>query len=416
MKTSKQRFKPQSKRISALWGIDNGELVRAIKQYVPRSVAIIPLPNCLPYAAFKNIPGVSIMADHEHAIENLAGHLSVQVETHSHVIVLLPQTLSPLAKKALSLADTVISIGTPPRWIPDNVGSEKLWETDNTPVALARIARRLTGHTVGLALSSGGGKGLAHLGVLKVLSEEDIPIDIIAGTSAGAFFGVHLALGRNSEQILAFANELQNYNRWVNWDINVPPRSGLLKGAKAKGLIARMVEHKRFEDLSIPFFCVATDINTGEEIVFDSGSLADAIRASLSIPFLANPWHVNQRYFIDGAFVDPIPAKLLREKGADIIVASSVIQPLTPNEPTLPAQTRQKMPNFLQIITNIQNIVENQLVNSQLGAVDVMIHTKVQVEHALDFSKAREIIAAGETAARAQIPTIRACLETPSQE
>ncbi len=410
VKTSQRRFQPRARRISALWGNDDGVLARTLKQYVSKPIAILPLG--MEVALPEDLADVTLLKRDDLSAENIAGTLSQLIETFSHIVMLIPPAPTLLVRKALSLSDTVISLGAPPQWLTENVGSEKLWRTSTQPAALQRIARRLTGHTVGLALSSGGGKGLAHLGVMKVLLEENIPIDVVAGTSAGAFFGIHLALGRTADEIIGFADELQRYNRWVNWDINIPPRSGLLKGAKAKGLIANMVEHKTFADLEIPFYCVAADIQTGQEVVFDSGPLADAIRASLSIPILADPWQINRQFFIDGAFVDPIPADLLREKGADIVIASSVIQPLV--DAANPPPPRTQKPNFLEIITNIQNIVENQLVNSQLDSVDVMIHTGARVEHALDFTAAQQLIAAGEAAARAQLPAIRSCLERVS--
>lgn len=415
VKTSKRRFLPKARRISALWGVDNGELTKTIAAHVKKPIAILPLATETPTDTLRSIPNVQILSGEGLSIEKFVNELSRHIEHFSHIILPLPNEPTALARKAISLADTVISIGAPPPWLKENVGVEKLWETSTKPGALSRVARRLTGHTVGLALSSGGGKGLAHLGVMKVLREENIPVDLVAGTSAGAFFGVHFAMGRSAEEIIAFADELQTYNRWINWDINIPPRSGLLKGAKAKGLIAGMVENRRFEDLDIPFFCVAADIHTGEEVVFHSGSLADAIRASLSIPILADPWHVNDRFFIDGAFVDPIPAELLRAKGADIVIASSVIQPLADSQPSPPVK-RTKKPNFLEIISNMQSIVENQLVNSQLDAVDVMIHTGAQADHALDFTAAQQLIAAGEAAARAQLPAIQACLNRVSEQ
>lgn len=411
VKTSKRRFQPKARRISALWGSDDGVLAHTLGQYVSNPIAVMPLGMDIHLPATQ--PNVTILEWGNLSVENIAGRLSQLIETFSHIVMLVPPAPTLLVRKALSLSDTVISLGEPPQWLTENVGSEKLWRTSTSPAALKRIARRLTGHTVGLALSSGGGKGLAHLGVMKVLLEEGIPVDVIAGTSAGAFFGIHLALGRSADELLSFSNELQRYNRWINWDINVPPRSGLIKGAKAKGLIANMVDNKTFEDLEIPFYCVAADIQTGQEVVFDSGPLADAIRASLSIPILADPWQINRQFFIDGAFVNPIPAELLRDKGADIIIASSVIQPLI--DVTDPPPPRKRKPNFLEIITNIQNIVENQLVNSQLDAVDVMIHTGARVEHALDFTAAQQLIAAGEAATRAQLPAIQACLQRKSE-
>jgi len=406
--TSKQRFKSQARRISALWGMDRGELVQTINHFVKKSIAILPLPGCVSYDHLTGMPDVFVLPGDDLSVVNLASQLGMLVEVYGHILMLLPTQVNALARKALSLSDTVISIGPPPPWIEDNTPPEKIWEAHDDPVSLNRVARRLTGHTVGLALSSGGGKGLAHIGVMKVLRDEGIPVDMIAGTSAGAFFGIFFALGWDDSRFDSFADEIQTLNRWVNWDINIPPRAGVLKGAKARDIIARLVENKTFDDLDLPFYCVAADVLTGEEVVFESGDLAEAIRASLSIPILADPWKIDNRYLIDGAFVDPIPARLLREKGADIVIASSVIRPLRAS--ARPGQSR-KMPNFLKIITNIQNMVENQLIQFQQDAIDVLIHSDVHVDHVLDFAHARDLIVAGETAARAQLPAIRACLE-----
>ncbi|HEY85176.1 MAG TPA: cyclic nucleotide-binding domain-containing protein [Chloroflexi bacterium] len=446
VKTSKQRFKSQIRRISALWGVDNGELVRTLSQHLKKPIAIVPLPNSQPYTPPADVPDVFVLSGKNISLKNLAEQLGVQIEIYSHIIILLPTVSNALARKAISLADTIISIGSPPDWLKASVDAlaknnfsaadtiigsfgppppwrkthappEKIWETTNNPVALNRIARRITGHTVGLALSSGGGKGLAHIGALKVLQEENIPVDILAGTSAGAFFGgIFYAAGWDENRHRSFAAEIQTLNKWSNWDINLPPRAGILKGRKAKDLIAGLVKHKQFEDLELPFYCVAADIMTGKKVVFDSGDLADAIRASLSIPMLANPWQIENRYLIDGAFVDPIPAKLLRSKGADIVIASSVIQALNGSHQNAGNDAVEKMPHFLKIITNIQSMVEEQLVQTQLNEIDVMIHTQAKVDHALDFTRAKSIIAAGEAVARAQIPAIKACLEATHDE
>lgn len=424
VKTSKKHYKTRTHRIAAIWGTDpKGELLETLTKHNKKPIAVLALSPATVPAHCRNYATVTILPPDTINAENLAARLSNFIEQFSHIIILLPPNISPLAQRTLKLADVVISIDETPAWLKANAGKTKLWESSTKTGALSRIARRLTGSSVGLALSSGGGKGLAHLGVMKVLRDENIPVDMVAGTSAGAFFGIHFAMGRSGDEIVGFANELQNYNRWVNWDINIPPRSAILKGAKARNLIANMVENKNFEDLEIPFYCVAADIHTGEPVVFEKGSVADAIRASLSIPMLADPWKIDHRYFIDGAFVNPIPAKLLRRKGADIVIASSVIQPLNANvgandETIIMNRPKPRTkPNFLKIITNIQNIVENQLVNSQLDAIDVMIHTSgAGVEHALDFKAAEQLIAAGSAAARAQLPTIKAAIAAASED
>jgi predicted acylesterase/phospholipase RssA/CRP-like cAMP-binding protein len=415
--TTQQRFKSQFRRISALWGTDYAQLIETINRHLKKSIAIIPLEGCPPPKQVEHLTEVMILEDLEVTIENLAGILGVQVEVFGHIFLLLPAQVSVLGRRALALADTVISIGETPQWVTDNVASEKIWQSTNDAQQLSRIARRLSGHTVGLALSSGGGKGFAHLGVLKVLKEENIPVDIIAGTSAGAFFSIPFILGWKADHYEDFVDEVKTLNRITNWDINWPiPRSGILKGIKAKDLIARLVENKQFDELDIPFYCVAANVLTGTEEVFHSGDIANAIRASLSIPGLANPWKIQDQYFIDGAFVNPIPARLLRERGADIVIASSVIQPLVdPEQDAVPVRDTS-MPHFLKIITNIQSMVEERLVKTQMDDISVMIHTKVRVDHALDFESAHNIMAEGEAAARGQLLAINACLEKSPNE
>ncbi len=423
VKTSKKHYKTRKHRIAAVWGTDpKGELLETLTKHRKKPIGLLALDSGTIPEHCKNHANVTLLPQDNITANNLAARLSNFIENFSYIIILLPSEMTALANRTLKLADVIISINETPTWLKTEVGREKLWESSTEKGALSRIARRLTGSSVGLALSSGGGKGLAHLGVMKVLRDENIPVDMVAGTSAGAFFGVHFAMGRSGDEIISFADELQKYNRWVNWDINIPPRSAILKGAKARNLIAHMVEDKNFEDLELPFYCVAADIHTGDTVVFEKGSVADAIRASLSIPMLADPWKIDYRYFIDGAFVNPIPAKLLRKKGADVVIASSVIQPLNANvgandETLIMSRPKpRKKPNFLTIITNIQNIVENQLVSSQLDAIDVMIHTGANVEHALDFKAARQLIAAGEAAARIQLPTIKAAIAAASED
>ncbi|MFQ5575548.1 MAG: patatin-like phospholipase family protein, partial [Anaerolineae bacterium] len=348
--TSKQRFKPRAKHISALWGTDSGDLVRTLNRHTEKSIAVIPLPGCCPYDPLANILDVFVLTEPEITVENLAGQLGIHLQTYGHIILLLPRTVNPLARKALSLADIIISIDAPPRWIEDNVPANKIWETSNNPTALNRIARRLTGHTVGLALSQGSAKGIAHVGVIKVLRDENIPVDLIAGSSIGALFGAFLAAGWSDEQLDAFADESQAIvSKWLNWDISLPPRAGIIKGGKVRNLIAEWLGDKQFEDLDIPFSCVATDILTGEEVIFDSGNLADAIRASISLPILFNPWQVNGRYLMDGGLVNPIPANVLRAKGADIVIASNVVEALAKDT----SNRYGKMPHFLKIINNV---------------------------------------------------------------
>jgi predicted acylesterase/phospholipase RssA len=305
-----------------------------------------------------------------------------------------------------------VTTSQPPEWFSFRGKRSDLWLTTGSPTDLARIARRLTGRTVGLALSSGGSRGLAHLGVLKVLIEENIPIDMVAGTSAGALFGALFALGWDVERLVGFTSELKAATRFANWDFNFPPRTALVKGRIARDkLIARWVENKDFEDLPTPLYMVAADAFTGEEVVFSSGPLADAIRASLSIPVLTEPWYYQGRYLLDGGIVNPLPASVLRSQGADIVIASSVIQPMAQSY----RGAREIMPNIMQIVSNMFSAMEAEVVSKQLPLIDVLIQHNVSANHALDFEQAPALIEQGEVSAREMLEMIKKTVETPAE-
>jgi NTE family protein len=276
----------------------------------------------------------------------------------------------------------------------------------------------LTNRTVGLALSSGGARGLAHIGVIKVLAEENIPIDMIAGTSAGALFGALHAVGWSYEQILTYIQDLKSLTEFRNWDFTPPRLSGIVRGRKAQNeFLARPLGDRTFEDLETPLYIVAADILTGEEVVFGSGplieaTLADAIRASVSIPVLPDPWEYKGRYLVDGGMVNPLPASVLCDHGADIVIASSVIRPLRDSY----AGSRDKMPHILQTISNIFTAMEAEIVKEQLPLIDILIPHNVSAKHTFDFDHAEELIRSGEEAARQMIPAIKERLEKPDEK
>jgi NTE family protein len=311
-----------------------------------------------------------------------------------------------------TLANTVVVIGESPAWLSAYEQKQDVWTVSGAEVDLWRTARRLTNRTIGLALSSGGSRGLAHIGVLKVLLEEDIPIDLVAGTSAGAWFGAFFAAGWDRERFEQFTEGIKDVTKFSNWDFNIPPRTGIAKGRKARDrVIDRSLEGRTFEDLKIPLCIVAADILTGDEVVFDSGSLADAIRASLSVPVLADPWHYQGRYLVDGGIVNPLPANILRARGADIVIASSVVQPLSESY----SGSRDQMPNILQIVFNIYSAMEAQVVEDQLPLIDVLIQHNVSAKHTLDFEQVHALVRLGEKAARQMVPAIKEAIETPPE-
>src|SRR4030042_2474090 len=160
---------------------------------------------------------------------------------------------------------------------------------------------------VGLALGGGAGRGLSHVGVIDVLQKEGIPIDMIAGTSAGAVMGAVFASGQETVQMIEHALD----PHWKKIPMIDPsfPKTGFIKGRKIKNLLSSFLGgNTKFTDLIIPFACVATDIDTGEEVVINSGSVSDALRASISVPGIFTVVKREGRYLVDGGLTHPGPA------------------------------------------------------------------------------------------------------------
>ena len=170
---------------------------------------------------------------------------------------------------------------------------------------------------VGLALSAGSVRGLAHIGILKVLEKEKIPVDYIAATSMGGIISACYASGLNAQELEEIAKTAK-WRRLVDFAV---PKTGFLKGRKIENFIGSLIGYKNFEELSIPLSLIVTEITRGEKIILNKGSVARAARASMSIPGVFTPIVVNDNVLVDGALVDPIPVDVVKEMGADIVIA-----------------------------------------------------------------------------------------------
>ncbi|MFQ5578041.1 MAG: patatin-like phospholipase family protein [Anaerolineae bacterium] len=410
--TTRRRRRLIVRRVTALWGDEGLALAQVMFRQLKAPVGVLPLPGARLNGQANDSPGVILLDNQELTEASLAEGLSYQVEVFKHVILLLPDTPGSLAAKAINLADTVVSVGASPDWLTAGAGKKDFWTTSLSTADLYRMARRLTNRTVGLALSSGGTRGLVHVGVLKVFMEEDIPVDLIAGTSGGALFGALYAAGWSYQKILDYIQELKTLTRLENWDLSLPLRGGIVKGRKARDkFLAEPLNFCTFDDLKLPMFIVAADILTGEEVIFNSGVVADAIRASASIPILGQPWHYQNHYFVDGGIVNPLPANVLRNHGADIVIGSSVIQSLAQSF----SGPRDKMPTIWQTIFNIFSAMEAEVVKKQLPLIDLLIQHNVSARSTLDFERVDELIASGEHAARQMVPQIKRLIETPPE-
>jgi NTE family protein len=272
---------------------------------------------------------------------------------------------------------------------------------------------KVEGKKIGLALSGGAARGLAHIGVLRVLQNEGIPIDLIAGTSAGAIFGAAYAWNQDVNWITRSALDR-------DWKKKAPlldpsfPKSGLLKGKKLKNLLSHYIGSTiQFSDLKIPFACVASDIDTGEEVVIDSGPVLEAIRASISIPGIFSVVKREGRYLVDGGLTTPVPVGLVKRMGADFIIAVNVNPDVSGRMGKTSKQRveARKEPNIFQVMMQSIYITTYSLAWNSLTEADVIIEPDLANIGAGEFRRVRELITKGRQATEDAIPEIKRKLE-----
>ncbi len=271
---------------------------------------------------------------------------------------------------------------------------------------------------VGVALSSGGSRGLAHIGVLEILEKNNIPIDLIAGTSMGALVGALYAMEPNAKKIEKQALKLKNQKLF---DYTFP-RHGLIKGKKIEKILNDLIEDTTFKDLKIPLYITAFDLENNREIIFHRGSVAKAVRASISIPGIFVPLINKNRVLIDGAVVDPIPTEILRKMGADIVIAVNVNymknkKPIL-NDEAVPKQSGKNLPSIYQNVMKSLHIRECEISAADLlgEKADVVININLENVDGFDFSKSKTLINKGKYCARRHLKKIQIASGHPFKE
>ncbi len=256
---------------------------------------------------------------------------------------------------------------------------------------------------IGLILSSGGGRGFAHIGVLKVLQEHGVRPDYIIGSSMGALVGAMFCQfedARKIEQMFIDFN-WKEFSSLLSFHI----KKGLLNGAKVEKQLNKYFQHNRFEDLKIPFEAVATDFFTAEPYYFNKGSLAEAVHASIAVPLLIEPLKKKGRLFWDGGLSDTLPVKRAAKK-TDITIAVNL------NKYPRHVHTERKK-DLYQTASRAIRTLEYHLANVCAGEADILLEPDVGREGVVSLStflkkdKGRKIIKEGEKAAAQKIQTIK---------
>ena len=304
---------------------------------------------------------------------------------------------------------------------------------------------------IGLALGSGSAKGLAHIGVLKVIDEEKIPIDFIAGTSIGALIGVVYASGLSTGEMEEIALNIDK-KQITSFFTPTIPYSGLVEGKRITEFIKSIIGNPNIEDLKIPFAAIATNVLNGRKVMITKGSAVEAVRASISIPGIFTPCKHNGDFLVDGGLVDPVPVNCVRDMGADYIIGVNVV-PLPEKKTnklmmkgeekklaTVPVnsklvntrlskfikpvksvmqnpfltltgklKTMRESPSIFTIILQTIAIMEQQIINLQLKNLgpDILIEPDIGFIKPLEFYRSKEAIAVGERAARDSLDKVK---------
>ena len=255
---------------------------------------------------------------------------------------------------------------------------------------------------IGLVLGAGAAKGFAHIGVLKVLEAHKIPIHMIVGTSAGSFVGSFYAYGFNAFQLQTLALSVE---RGDIIDL-VIPENGFIQGIKLAEYVNKTLKNTPLERLNIPFYAVATDIQSGQEVVFGKGNTGAAVRASCAVPGVFRPVRIGDRFYVDGGVVSPVAVDAAKRFGADIVIAVDISSDVGSTRPE----------NTVDTILQAINIMYSQLANLQCSRADVIIKPRVGHIGSSDFSKKHEAILEGEKAATEALPKIQEIMERLRKE
>ncbi|MGD8386230.1 MAG: cyclic nucleotide-binding domain-containing protein [Desulfobacteraceae bacterium] len=267
------------------------------------------------------------------------------------------------------------------------------------------LARELGGVRVGLVLGAGGARGWAHLGVIKVLEEEGIPIDLIVGSSIGSMVGCLYAYSASIEETAELVRttlptKFQAQHRLFDYTI---PLRGIIRGGKIKRMTREAVNNADFLDLKIPAYVVAVDYHAGERVVIDSGDVSEAVRSSISIPgIMSSPLHQGRR-LLDGGLIAPVPVDVAVQRGADIILAVCVER-----GKSRIYQEGGKPPSIMRVMSRTMNIIHAHATRGFAQMADVVLYPDVEAFAWDAFHKVPELMRAGEDACREQIEEIRA--------
>jgi len=257
---------------------------------------------------------------------------------------------------------------------------------------------------VALALGGGGARGFSEIGVLRVLEQEKIPVDMVVGTSVGSLIGaLYCDTGRVLDaEFLAVGIQQEDLFDYKALSLL---SGGFVKGERLERYLDTHLKHRTIEGLAVPFAAVAVDLKTGQPVAFEKGSVAQAVHASCAIPGVFVPVEFGGTTYVDGGIVDPVPADFARQKGADVVIAVAVPKALPGSVPDNP----------LELVHYSVTLMQSEISRFRAKEADVVIYPDVGSLGFSNFSQKKQLMEAGEEAARRALPAIKAAIEAKAE-
>jgi NTE family protein len=252
---------------------------------------------------------------------------------------------------------------------------------------------------LGLALGGGAARGFAHVGVIQVLEEAGIAPALVVGTSAGSLVAAFYASGKNGAQ-LQRVSETMDEATLTDWTVPLLSR-GMMRGDGLARYVSAQTGGRKIEDLPLPLGIVATDLHSGQGVLFQRGDIATAVRASSAVPAVFEPVRVAGRDYVDGGLVSPVPVRFARQMGADVVLAVDISSSPESN----------KANDMLQVLLQTFTIMSKSINAFELKEAEVVVRPALMGVGSAAFSERRRSIEAGRAAMLQALPALRKALE-----
>lgn len=256
---------------------------------------------------------------------------------------------------------------------------------------------------IGLALGGGAARGFAHIGVIQVLEEAGIRPNLVVGTSAGSLVAALYADGKSGTQLQKIAETMEEAT-FADWTLPIFSK-GMLRGEALSRYVSQQVGGRLIEGMRVPLGIVATDLNSGEGVLFQRGDTATAVRASSAVPALFQPVKISGKEYVDGGLVSPVPVRYARQMGADLVIAVDISSPPEGNAPS----------DSIQILMQTFSIMGKSINSFELRDADVVVRPALAAVGSADFGARRRSITAGRLAMQAQLPQLRMAISAKTR-